>query len=49
MASEDAMDTPAVGTPAPDAVFLDADGRAVHLSDFWRTQPIVLMFLRHFG
>ena len=43
------MSEPHVGTPAPDAAFLDAHGQTVHLSDFWRVRPTVLVFLRHFG
>ena len=39
----------AVGAPAPDAIFVGADGGAVHLSDFWRECPTILLFLRHFG
>jgi peroxiredoxin len=37
------------GDYAPDAVLEDAAGRQVRLSDFWRTRPTVLVFLRHFG
>jgi peroxiredoxin len=39
----------AVGAPAPDAAFTAADGAVVHLSDFWREKPTILLFLRHFG
>ena len=39
----------AVGETAPDAVFGRADGGVVHLSDFWRERPTILLFLRHFG
>ena len=39
----------AVGSPAPDAIFGAADGGPVCLSDFWRTRPTILLFLRHFG
>ncbi len=37
------------GQPAPDAAFRDSSGRDVQLSDFWRAQPTVFIFLRHFG
>ena len=43
------MNQPEIGQPAPDAAFLDRAGRASRLSDFWRAQPTVLVFLRHFG
>jgi peroxiredoxin len=43
------MNEPAVGQTAPDAVFRDTAGRDVRLSDFWRVQPTVFIFLRHFG
>lgn len=39
----------AVGQPAPDATFRDADGAVVRLSDFWRARTTILLFLRHFG
>ena len=39
----------AVGEPAPDAVFMGLDGSRVRLSDYWRQQPTILLFLRHFG
>jgi hypothetical protein len=39
----------AVGDPAPDALFAQRDGLPVRLSDFWRTRPAILLFLRHFG
>jgi hypothetical protein len=35
--------------PAPDAPVSLADGRRQLLSDFWRAQTLVLVFLRHFG
>ena len=28
---------------------LDPDGQAVELGTFWRQQPVVLAFVRHFG
>ena len=27
----------------------DCDGKAQKLSGYWRQQPIVLVFIRHFG
>ncbi len=38
-----------VGQRAPDPSVLDAGGREVPLSTFWRERPVVLAFLRHFG
>lgn len=38
-----------VGQAAPDATFRDTAGCDVHLSDFWRVQPTIFIFLRHFG
>jgi hypothetical protein len=35
--------------PAPDVPVTLADGRRLPLSDFWRAQTLVLVFLRHFG
>lgn len=35
------------GEPAPDFELMDAEGRAVRLSDF-RGKPVVLAFLRGF-
>lgn len=43
------MESPEVGQLAPDAAFRDASGGTVNLSDFWRAQPTVFIFLRHFG
>lgn len=43
------MDLPVIGQPAPDATFTRHDGEAVYLSDFWRAQTTVFIFLRHFG
>ena len=28
---------------------LDLDGQTVHLGDFWREKPAILVFVRHFG
>lgn len=39
----------AVGDPAPDATLPDEDGNEVALSNYWRRQPTVLVFVRHFG
>jgi hypothetical protein len=38
-----------VGTPAPDAVLLGEGNRPLRLSELWSRQPLVLVFLRHFG
>ena len=38
-----------VDQPMPELILRDADERAVRASDLWREQPIVLVFLRHFG
>jgi peroxiredoxin len=38
-----------VGSPAPDAALLGEGDRAVRLSELWSRQPVVLVFLRHFG
>ena len=34
---------------APDAQVLLSDGTEKMLNEFWRTQPLALIFLRHFG
>jgi len=34
---------------APDAKVVLSDGSSKRLSDFWRGNPLVLVFLRHFG
>jgi hypothetical protein len=34
---------------ATDAEVLLADGSKKTLSDIWRTKPLALIFLRHFG
>jgi hypothetical protein len=39
----------ALGDPAPDATLPDEDGNEVALSSYWRSQPTVLVFIRHFG
>lgn len=43
------MSVPQTGAPAPDVIVADTQGNSVALSDYWRDQPIVLAFLRHFG
>ena len=40
---------PQPGDPAPDASLLDAEGRRVQLSSFWKGRRVVLVFLRYFG
>lgn len=34
---------------APDAAVTLSDGTDGRLKDFWEEQPLVLVFLRHFG
>ena len=34
---------------APDHEVLLADGTKKRLSEFWRSKPLALIFLRHFG
>lgn len=47
------VDTPnaGVGTPAPNVVLQDSDGKDAHLADLWTGTPraLVLVFFRHFG
>lgn len=43
------MDALNKGRPAPDVPLQDARGAAIRLSQLWRDQPLVLVFLRHFG
>ncbi|MFN8485422.1 MAG: hypothetical protein U0768_20470 [Anaerolineae bacterium] len=43
------MNGPQVGEQAPDLLVKNAIGRVVPLANYWRDQPIVLVFLRHFG
>ncbi len=38
-----------VGSPAPDATVLDAQGQPYRLSRLWQDGPVLLSFLRHFG
>lgn len=40
---------PQVGDPAPDLQLPDSGGAMQRLSEFWQRQPILLIFLRHFG
>lgn len=34
---------------APDAFVMFSDGSKKHLSDLWKHQALVLVFVRHFG
>jgi hypothetical protein len=34
---------------APDGEVLFADGTRKHLSEFWKSGAVALVFLRHFG
>jgi hypothetical protein len=34
---------------APDVTVLDGRGRRRRLSSFWKAEPAVLVFLRHYG
>ena len=36
-------------TALSDHVLVDSQGTQQRLGDLWREQPIVLLFLRHFG
>lgn len=38
-----------VGDSAPDLELQDASGASVHLRDFWRDRPALLLFWRHYG
>lgn len=38
-----------VGDIAPDFEMLDSSGASVHLCDFWREQPALILFWRQFG
>ncbi|WP_152541364.1 redoxin domain-containing protein [Kallotenue papyrolyticum] len=40
---------PDVGRPAPDATLRDTADQPIQLSALWREQPVVLVFIRHFG
>jgi peroxiredoxin len=37
------------GDAAPDVELDDSRGSRIRLSDLWRTQPLLLVFLRHYG
>jgi hypothetical protein len=45
----EAMPPVGVGDPAPDVTVAGANGQPVHLADFWRDRPVVLVFSRHLG
>jgi len=32
-----------------DTVVLDTEGKKYRLGDSWKTRPVVLVFIRHFG
>jgi len=38
-----------IGDHAPDAIVTTLDGQQVSLASYWQTQPVLLVFLRHFG
>ncbi|MBA3823311.1 MAG: AhpC/TSA family protein [Ktedonobacterales bacterium] len=38
-----------VGAKAPEATLCDHEGAGVALASLWQTQPVLLVFLRHFG
>ena len=38
-----------VGDLAPDFELKDTDGNLVHLCDFWRNSPALILFWRHYG
>lgn len=40
---------PQPGDAAPDLALVDLAGRPRRLSELWLTQPVLLLFLRHFG
>jgi peroxiredoxin len=37
------------GDAAPDVTVLDRRGEPFSVSELWRTGPVLLSFLRHFG
>jgi peroxiredoxin len=39
----------AVGNAAPDVTLRDESGEAAALSTYWQRQPVVMVFVRHFG
>lgn len=38
-----------VGDPAPDLTLQDGSGSEVRLGGLWSDQPLLLVFLRHYG
>jgi len=40
---------PSPGNAAPDLALPDDSGEEVRLSEVWRRQSLVLLFVRHFG
>lgn len=48
-ASSAADDVLGPGDNAPDLALTDDQGQSVPLSDLWAKQPLVLLFVRHFG
>jgi len=38
-----------LGDPAPDFELRDSHGKTVHLSDYWRSGPALILFWRHYG
>jgi len=38
-----------LGQVAPDATLVKLEGKAVNLSEAWKTGPALLVFLRHLG
>lgn len=45
----DKEDSLAAGAAAPDLALTNDQGQTVCLGDLWRQQPLVLLFVRHFG
>jgi hypothetical protein len=43
------MATAETNKKAPDAEVYLSDGTAYALSSFWKSRPLLLVFLRHFG
>ncbi|MFN2589387.1 MAG: hypothetical protein ABR518_01280 [Actinomycetota bacterium] len=43
------MPRPDVGERAPSVTVLDGRGRRRRLASFWKSGPVVLVFLRHYG
>jgi hypothetical protein len=38
-----------IATDLHDVTVLDTEGRVVALDSFWKEQPVVLVFVRHYG